>query len=438
MSTSVCEIKPTETNAGEIKPTETKTPPAELATIFRSLGSDFIEAAKLGPRQTQAFRNIVECRTAAKGGHTWRCSSCSLIVPQYNSCLDRHCPKCQGKARFKWVADRMKDVVNTSYFHVVFTLPHELNLLISLYPKLTLDLLFKAVSQTLLAFGRDPKHLGGELGMITILHTWTQKLDLHYHLHCIIPGGALSNDGTHWIPCKYESYLFPEFALAKTFRRLYWHGSKDLTQGKPGTENKIPVKFRGLKDLLLEAALEIPLSQRANLEEYVQTLEDRLYKKPWVVYAKRAFGGPAQVIKYLGNYTHRVAISNNRIVSHVNGMVTISYKDRKNENRRRTLSLPEKVFASRFLQHVLPTRFMKIRSYGFLANRKKKKRVQQIHSILGQPDLSECQVQAPAEAEESGSSNKICPECKKPTLEYKRPISKLVRRWVQILIWDSS
>lgn len=433
MGSSICEIKPT----------ESKTSSVELATIFRSLGLDYIENTNLTLRQQSAFRNITECRTAAKGGHRWHCSSCDHRVTQYNSCFDRHCPKCQGKARYKWVADKMKDVVNTPYFHLVFTLPHELNPLIAFNPKPLLDLLFLAVSQTLLAFGRDPKHLGGELGFISVLHTWSQLLQRHYHLHCIIPGGALSNDGTQWMTGKYESYLFPEFALAQTFRRLYWHGSESPSKEDANTSHCIPVKFKGLKDLLLDGSLKLPPGENQPVSKLIKKLENSLYNKDWVVFAKQAFGGPAQVIKYLGCYTHRVAISNQRIISHAKGKVTFSYKDRKNGYRRLMMTLPEREFASRFLQHVLPTGFMKIRSYGFLANRKKRKRVQQIHDILGKPDLTQFLDQDPVDQTsdepqiETIPRDNVCPQCKKPTLVY-RPIHEATRYLVRKAIWDTS
>ena len=422
-------------------PTETKRSP-ELATIFRSLGKNYLETSKLTPRQSAAFRNITECQTAARGGHSWRCSSCHHYVSQYNSCLDRHCPKCQGKSRYKWVADRMKDVVNAPYYHLVFTLPHELNPLIAYNSRVLLDLLFKAVSQTLLAFGRDPKHLGGELGFIAVLHTWNQKIERHYHLHCIIPGGALSDDGTSWIPCKYDGYLFPEFALGQTFRRLYWHGSINMSGDHPGKTPETTVKFKGLKDLLLDGDLKFPPAEGSPARSFIKSLENRLYKHKWIVYAKQAFGGPTQVIKYLGCYTHRVAISNRRILSHANGLVTFSYKERKNKYRKRTLTLSEIDFTSRFLSHVLPTGFMKIRSFGFLANCKKKDRIEQIHTILGHPDLQEVEENATEEESDqeiqTTSSSKVCPNCQKSTLYYNRPISRDIQEWIRKAIWDTS
>ena len=432
------------TSQPEVKPKKAETAPIELAAIFQSLGPGYLEQGNLTFRQMSAFRNIVECRTAAKGGHRWKCTSCDHEVNQYNSCLDRHCPKCQGKARWKWVANQETSMINAPYFHLVFTLPHQLNPLIAFNPRPLLDLLFKAVSQTLLAFGRDPKHLGGELGFITVLHTWNQKLERHYHLHCIVPGGALSVNGDQWIHPKYDSYLFPEFALSETFRRLYWHGNKKCKGEDSNFDPSIPV-FSGLKELLAEDSLHIPPSEeRFSKAEFIQKLENSLYKQRWVVYAKRAFGGPTQVIRYLGCYTHRVAISNQRIVSHTNGMVTFSYKERKKEYRRRTLCLPESKFADRFLQHILPRGFWKVRSFGFLANRKKKKKIEQIHQLLGQPVLTQAEDEKLKdslldEAEtESTSPELVCPHCQKPTLRYSRPVSQWAQHLIRRAMWDTS
>ena len=413
------------------KPKETQT--IEMADILRSLGEWFIRKQKLAPRQAQAFRNIVECRTAAKGGHLWRCSSCGEHVNEYNSCLDRHCPKCGGKARFKWVAARMSELINTPYFHVVFTLPHELNSLISFNPSL-LNLLFQAASRTLLLFGRDPKYLGGEVGFITVLHTWNQKLQKHYHLHCIVPAGALSYDGQRWLAGRNPHYLFPVQALSKTFRRLYWHGTKRLSPSDP--VRSIAGTFKGLQDLLTQGALNLPQDlKRHQQQPEIKALENRLYRKRWNVYAKRPFGGPAQVLKYLGCYTHRVAISNRRLLSHRKGRVTFSWKDRKNVTRPRTLELAEEEFAKRFLQHVMPRGFMKIRSYGFLSSRRKKHCLQQCKKLLGEPDLPSALTTEESEAQDTP---RICPHCQKPCLELVRRLSRCWQVWARRLLWDTS
>jgi len=488
MSTIICEQ-----TAKDSKSKQTEKETVELADIFRSLGQAYLKEARLSARQERAFRNIVACRTAAKGGHVWRCNACGHEVNEYNSCLDRHCPKCQGKARFQWVAKKMQDLLNTPYFHGVFTLPHELNPLVC-YNTSLLDLLFQAVSQTLLLFGRDPQHLGGQLGLLAILHTWDQKLNRHYHLHCIIPGGALTVDGQQWIPSKTPSFLFPVKPLSQTFRRLFWHGSKTLpgdSTEQAGKLRTISRKFKGFEDLFKEGALDLPPRfEKFHDPEVFNKLKNQLYQKDWVVYMKKPFANPDRVLKSLGHYaypnaisnprilnhipaapsagrknpksfirpqqefvgqTHlleylgenvqRVAISDKRILSHANGMVTFSWKDRKNDYQRRTLSLPARNFANRFLQHVLPKGFMKIRAYGLLASRNKKAQLQRCRQLLGEvvvdPSLLEI-FSRDDEEETQLQSKKICPLCKKLSLMYLRPISRFCQNPGRKAIWDSS
>ena len=464
----------------------------ELADIFRSLGRKFLSETKITSRQEQAFRSIVECRTGAKGGHIWRCTACGKSIHQYNSCLDRHCPKCQGKARAQWVAKRMDEVLNVPYFHLVFTLPHQLNNLIA-FNTCLLDLLFKAAAETLLLFGQDPKFLGGELGVLAILHTWDQKLQRHYHLHCIVPGGALSADGKKWLTCKTPTYLFPGKALGETFRRLYWHGTKPLVQGEKPVVNR--TKIKGLHDLLQEGCLELP-GQLARFQDppKIAALERKLYEKEWRVFVKSPTSNPQQTIKGLGHYAHkhalcndrileysqegpqtsaepekpvepsdfqdpkhlfgymadnvnRVAISNERILCHTRGMVTFSYKDRKHDNRNRTLTISDQAFALRFLQHVLPKRFVKIRCYGLLANRHKRAKIARCRELLADvatgsekntmtPD--QIQVLHQDEAPPHTSDKKVCPYCQKGTMEYFRPIHPIYRLWSHTALWDSS
>ena len=412
----------------------------ELADIFRTLGSDFFQEANLNSRQYQAIENIVRCRTAAMGGHLWGCESCGETLPMYNSCLDRHCPKCQGLARRKWVSARMEELLDTNYFHLVFTLPHELNPLVAANPKLLINLLFRAVSRTLLAFGWDPKYLGGQLGALLFLHTWTQKLERHYHIHCIVPGGALKDDGS-WISLKNPEFLFPEAALSKTFRRLFWQGTTCLPNA---TNVLVPkrIKFEGLKSLLDNQSLVLP-SVCGNLNNSVgiRKLEDRLYKKNWVVYAKRPYGGPAQVVKYLGAYTHRVAISNSRILSYTNGVVTFSYKHRcKHKVEMREMPLPDHEFTRRFLFHVLPKNLVRIRFYGFWAPCNKKTKLRLCQKLVGKAQLEDTAILA-TENEETlseGNTPKICPFCHKNTLFLLRRITSQEQADASIHIWDSS
>jgi hypothetical protein len=422
------------------KPTLPKPSSVELGDIFRRLVG---QHHGLSPDQMHAFANIAACRTASMGGHVWECSACKHEVPMYNSCLNRHCPKCQAHARYKWVEAKMKDLVNTNYFHVVFTIPHVLNPLVALNPKPLLGLLFRAVSQTLLQFGRDPQHLGGKMGFLSVLHTWNQKLERHYHIHCIVPGGALNVEEHCWIPCRSSKYLFAVKALGKTFRRLFWHGTMTPEGAQPLIGKVIP--FKGLCQLLDEGSLKLP-TRIANTSWDSRDLAKPLFKHNWNVYCKAPFAGPEQVLKYLGSYTHRVAISNNRILALKNDMVTFAYKKRRKDGpaENRTMTLPIGRFADRFLQHILPSGFMKIRSYGFLASRIKKESLTLIRELLGEFELRD----DPQEGESSSAEDEetelpegphpVCPKCSKPTLETVLRIPKPTQKQIHILFWNTS
>jgi len=340
----------------------------ELADIFRAYGESYRQGHPLPRAQLKVMRAIESCRTAALGGHLQQCDSCGHQQPAYNSCRNRHCPKCGSLAKAQWLEDRKADLLPVGYFHLVFTLPHELNPLLLVNKKVLCDILFKAVSQTLLEFGRT--HLGGSLGFICVLHTWDQTLRDHFHLHCLIPGGALSFDGTQWIAAR-RHFLFSVKALSLVFR------GKFLALLKRAF-SKGELQFSGRTAALAEpaacAALIHPLRQ-----------------KPWVVYAKRPFSSPEKVLDYLGRYTQRVALSNNRICSlaeSANGpLVTFSYRDRKDSNRTRTMTLQAHEFIRRFLLHVLPSGFMRIRHFGFLANRSRKQKLDRCRKLLGLAQL---------------------------------------------------
>ena len=417
----------------------------ELGTIFQSLGNRFLEENLLTPVQKKAFRNIAECRTLAKGGHIWLCEACDEKVPMYNSCLDRHCPKCQGPARRKWVSQRMQEVIHTHYFHVVFTLPHQLNPLVAFNPKILLTLLFRSVSQTLLLFGKDKQYLGGELGFLTILHTWDQKLQRHYHVHCIIPGGAISFDRQKWISTKRPDFLFPVHALSKTFRRLFWHGSKSRPRDQKSSSCfPLKRKITGLADLLVNKGLVLP-KNLTNLDQpnELKLFENQLYRRPWIVYAKRPFGGPEQVLKYLGRYTHRVAIANYRLLGYDKGMVSFSWKDRKKENQTRTLTLSAKDFAIRFLQHVLPKGFNKIRFYGFLSGTKKKTSLALCQKLLGginediENTLTDSSIKESIDSEET-AFKRTCPKCQESALVRISEFSKSEVSNHRNTLWNTS
>ncbi len=309
---------------------------AELADIFRSHGESYRRTHCLPVSQRKVMRAISVCRTQELGGHLKQCDTCGFEHPSYNSCRNRHCPKCQSLAKAKWLEKQNSELLPVGYFHLVFTLPHVLNGLILAHKKILLALLFKAVSETLLEFGRS--QLGGQVGFITVLHTWNQTLKDHFHLHCLVPAGALSLDHSRWIGAR-PNFLFPVTALSQVFRGKFL----DLLQ-RACEKGKIPATNN-----------EIKASRQ----------------KRWVVYAKKPFGSPQTVLDYLGRYTHRVALSNDRILNVQNGLVTLSYRDRKDGDRKKALPLEAHEFIRRFLLHVLPEGFMRVRHFGFLANRSK-------------------------------------------------------------------
>jgi hypothetical protein len=325
--------------AGEARP--------ELADIFRRYGESYRKTHFLSASQRKVMRAVSVCRTQELGGHLKQCDTCGFEHPTYNSCRNRHCPKCQSLAKAKWLEQQTAELLPVGYFHLVFTLPHEFNRLILAHKKIGLSILFKAVSETLLEFGQT--RLKGTVGIIAVLHTWDQTLKDHFHLHCLVPAGALSVDHSRWIAAR-KNFLFPVTALSQVFRGKFL----GLLQ-QACDKGKIP-----------PADNEIKASRR----------------KSWVVYAKKPFGSPKTVLDYLCRYTHRVALSNDRILQVENGEVTLSYRDRKNGDRKKTMTLEAQEFIRRFLLHVLPDGFMRIRHFGFLANRSKKKALTQCRKLL--------------------------------------------------------
>lgn len=314
-------------------------PVVELSDVIREHGNDFIEQFQPLGYHKGVLKAIASCRTAELGGHVDRCDDCGYIRVSYNSCRNRHCPKCQQINKERWIMAREADLLPVGYFHVVFTLPDTLNPYCHKYPKALYDLLFRSVRETIFAFSADPRHLGAETGYIAVLHTWGQTLTLHPHLHCIIPAGGITIQG-NWKPSRGKgSFLFPVKALSLVFR----------------------AKFRdGLKQVAAKSGFEVPAE-----------LQNRMNKSVWVVYAKAPFAGPKQVIEYLGRYTHRVAISNHRIESVKDGKVSFRYKDYCDENKQKLMTLNATEFLRRFCLHILPQRFVKIRHYGFLSSRRK-------------------------------------------------------------------
>ena len=320
----------------------------ELADIFRNYGEEYRQNHSLPLSHLRVMRAVERCRTAALGGHLQQCDSCGFEHPAYNSCRNRHCPKCQSLAKVHWLEKQKSELLPVGYFHLVFTLPHELNALILTNKKILLSDLFKAVGETLVDFGHT--RLGGQIGFITVLHTWDQTLLDHFHLHCLVPAGALSFDQKRWTPAR-KNFLFPVKALSIVFRGKFL----DLFK-KAFDRNKL-----------------LFVGQTAFLAEPVafKLLIHALRKKPWIVYAKKPFGSPVHVLDYLGRYTHRVALSNDRILSAHSAEVTFSYRDRKNHDRKKTMTLDAHEFIRRFLLHVIPKGFVRVRHCGFLANRSK-------------------------------------------------------------------
>jgi Putative transposase/Transposase zinc-binding domain len=316
-------------------------PRLEVAEIFRAHGEVYRQTHVISPEQRAAMRAIEVCRTAALGGHVDVCDACAFARPAYNSCRNRHCPKCQSLTQAAWLEKRMECVLPTHYFHVVFTLPHEIGALALRNRKTIFSLLFSAAAHTLLELGRDEQRLGAQLGVTTVLHTWTRDLRFHPHVHCIVTGGGLAPQGDRWISSR-QKYLFPVRVLSSLFRGKFLEGLAHVYE-------------RGELDLGGACAMH------ASSEGFNQ-LKDTLYRKNWVVYAKRPFAGPEQVFKYLGRYTHRVGISNQRLVSFDEHSVCFRTK-----NGRQVAVAPSE-FIRRFLLHVLPNGFVKIRHYGLHAS----------------------------------------------------------------------
>ena len=371
----------------------------ELADIFRSHGESYRRAHRLPASHKKVMGAVSVCRTAELGGHLKQCDTCGFEHPAYNSCRNRHCPKCQSLAKAQWLEKQTSELLPVGYYHLVFTLPHELNHLILANKKILLSLLFKAVSETLLEFGR--RRFKGTVGIIAVLHTWDQTLKDHFHIHCLIPAGALSLDHSRWIGAR-PNFLFPVTALSQVFRGKFLA----LLQQACG-KGKIPA-----------ANNEIKASRQ----------------KSWVVYAKKPFGSPQTVLDYLGRYTHRVALSNDRILNVQNGLVTFSYRDRKDRDRKKTMTLDAQEFIRRFLLHVLPDGFMRIRHFGFLANRVKKLALPQCRKLLGlNPALPEIPKPSAHELlrELIGIDLSRCPSCKQGTMI-------IVAELPKISPWNSS
>jgi hypothetical protein len=364
-------------------------PPLEVADLIRAAGHAFIEQSRqwISWKHVKVLLAIRRCRTAALGGHLDECTRCGHRAISYNSCRNRHCPKCQTSARDRWLAARRRELLPARYVHVVFTLPRELAPLALQNKKVVYDLLFRSSAETLLEVARDPKHLGAEIGFFSVLHTWNQKLQHHPHVHCVVPAGGLSADHTHWIKTRYAFFL-PVQVLSRVFRGKFVAALKRaFRDGQLG--------FHGYLT---------PLAQKKTFFSWLRPL----FRKDWVVYSKRPFGGPEHVLHYLGRYTHRVAISNHRLVSLADHRVTFRWRDSAHKNQQRLMTLALDEFLRRFLLHVLPKGFVRIRNFGFLAHRRRATTLPLCFQVLG----SAPEPQGPQEVSSTSPSDPwFCPKC---------------------------
>ena len=375
-------------------------PKLEVADVFRRYGEAYREqhGASMSTAQRRVMTAIEVCRTAALGGHLERCDECGHERNCFNSCRDRHCPKCQSLARAQWIEDRQSELLEVPYFHVVFTVPEEIAAIAYQNKKVVYGILFRTAAETLTTIAADPKHLGARIGFFAVLHSWGQNLLFHPHLHCVVPGGGPSPDGQRWISCRPDFFL-PVRVLSRLFRRLFLESlQKAFDSGK--------LQFFGALEPLRERLAFVRHLARAKTSE-------------WVVYAKRPFAGPQQVLDYVGRYTHRVAISNNRLLDIENDQVRFQWKDYRNGDPVKTMTLSADEFIRRFLLHVLPRGFQRIRYYGFLGNRYRQQRLQQCRRLLGM-QMPDPHPTSPPEHDYrdhyedlTGRSLRQCPRCQR-------------------------
>jgi len=335
---------------------------AEIQDIFYEHGNEYIQKYRLPFNILKAINSIKDCRTARLGGHVDKCDECGHVRISYNSCRNRHCPKCQTLVKERWLENRKKDLLPVGYFHVVFTIPQELNNIVFTNQKGLYSILFQTVSETLLELAKDRKYLGTDIGFTSILHTWGQNLMYHPHLHCVVPSGGLSLDGRRWIDSN-KDFFIPVKVLSRKFKGKFLHYLKEAYYN-----NKL--KLIGDSQKLFEKYL-------------FQDFIDKLYKKEWIVYCKPPFGSAEHVLQYLGRYTHRVAISNNRIIHFENGYVTFKWRDYRDKNKQKFMTVTAEEFIRRFLMHILPDKFVKIRHYGILSNRNRATKLRKCKELAG-------------------------------------------------------
>jgi hypothetical protein len=371
-------------------------PRLEVAEVFRRYGPAYRAAHVCSRAQQRVMRAIAVCRTAALGGHLEQCDACGHQRPAYNSCANRHCPKCQALARARWLAARQAELLETAYFHVVFTVPEAMAAIAFQNKAVVYGILFRATAETLRTIAADPQHLGAALGFLAVLHTWGQTLGHHPHLHCVVPGGGLAPDGQRWIRCR-PGFFLPVRVLSRLFRRLF------LAQLQAAYARG-QLHFAGTLAALQDpAAFARALGPLRGIE--------------WVVYAKPPFGGPAQVLEYLGRYTHRVAISNNRLLTIDEGQVRFRWKDYRHHDRQKTMTLDAAEFIRRFLLHLLPAGFHRIRHYGWLANRFRAGKLALCRQLLEMPPVLPSPT-GPRDYRDvfealTGVSLRVCPVCRR-------------------------
>ena len=388
-------------------------PPLEVADVVRQHGDTFLAryGSTLSGEQHRALRAMALCRTAALGGHITQCDSCGHELQAYNSCRHRSCPKCHGTAQAAWLAAREREMLETPYVHVIFTLPHALGPLALQNPRPLYGLLFRTVAQTLQDIAGDPKHLGAEIGGFAVLHTWGQQLHHHPHLHCVLPAGGLAPDGTQWLPCRPHFFL-PVRVLSRRFRRLYLEGLAHIYSQGPLT--------------LLGRCQRLAAPQPWH--QFRTTLRDQ----EWVVYAKEPLQAPQHVLTSLARYTHRVAISNHRLVALEDGRVTFRSKDYQRGHRLRTLTLDAVEFLRRLMLHVPPRGFHRLRHFGFLANRVRQAKLAQCRTLLGHATRPQAcaEATAPKTPEVStGEPGAVCPVCQHGRMHLVQTLYRQPAAW---------
>jgi hypothetical protein len=371
-------------------------PLLEVADVVRQYGADYLTryGAVTSTAQRRVLQAIAQCRTAVLGGHKAQCDRCGHEEISYNSCRNRHCPKCQGSAQAAWLAARERELLEVPYCHVVFTLPAQLSPLALQNPRVVYSLLFQTVAETLQTIARDPKHLGAEIGFLGVLHTWGQTLHHHPHIHCLVPAGGLALDGTAWVPCP-KRFFLPVRVLSRFFRRTFLTALRQAA-----AQDALSMQGQGQR-----------WSAPAAWRQFLTSLQ----QMEWVVYAKPPLAGPHQVLQYLARYTHRVAITNRRLLALQDGQVTFRWKDSQRGNRQRLMRLDAVEFLRRFLLHVLPRGFQRMRHFGFFANGRRKVQLPRCRELLGQVPVSPTErspaVDAIATASTLHPRSDACPVC---------------------------